>query len=206
MKLQRLAFSIVFAGLALGSSGVLAEGSAEAGQAKTTTCIACHGVDGNSANPEWPSLAGQSSAYLIKQMKAFKDGKRQDPLMTPMAQLLSEEDIKDLAAYYAQQVNSGLEASPSKVAEGQRLYRGGDPLAGIAACIACHGPNGKGMAAAGYPALRGQHATYTANQLKAYRSGARTTDQEHNRMMRDVANRLTDAQIEAVAQYVQGLR
>lgn len=205
MKLQRLAFSIVFSGLAFGSTA-FAEGSAEEGQQKATPCVACHGVNGNSANPEWPSLAGQSGAYIVKQLKAFKAGERQNPLMTPMAQPLSDDDMEDLAAYYSQQTPTGLEADPSKVAQGQRLYRGGDPLAGIAACTACHGPSGKGVAAAGYPALQGQHATYVVAQLKAYRAGSRTTDQPQNRMMRDVANRLTDAQIEAVAQYVQGLR
>ena len=205
MKLQRFAFSIVISGLAL-SSPALGEGSAEEGQAKAAPCVACHGVNGNSANPEWPSLAGQSGPYIIKQLKAFKGGERQNPLMTPMAQPLSDDDMEDLAAYYSKQTPTGLEAAAAKVAEGQRLYRGGDPLAGIAACTACHGPSGKGIAAAGYPSLQGQHATYVSAQLKAYRSGARTTDQPQNRMMRDVANRLTDAQIEAVAQYVQGLR
>lgn len=206
MKLQRLAFSIVFSGLAF-SSSVLAEGSAEEGQAKAGTCVACHGVNGNSANPEWPTLAGQSGPYIIKQLKAFKSGERQNPLMTPMAQPLSDDDMEDLAAYYSQQTPTALlETEPSKVSAGQRLYRGGDPVAGIAACTACHGPTGKGVAAAGYPALKGQHATYIAAQLRAYRAGTRTTDQAQNRMMRDVANRLTDAQIDAVAQYVQGLR
>lgn len=205
MKLQRLAFSIVLSGLAF-SSPVLGEGSAEEGQAKSTPCVACHGVNGNSANPEWPSLAGQSAPYIVKQLKAFKSGERQNPLMTPMAQPLSDDDIEDLAAYYSQQTRTGLEADASKVAEGQRLYRGGDPVTGIPACTACHGPSGKGVAAAGYPALQGQHATYVAAQLRAYRAGTRTTDQALNRMMRDVANRLTDAQIDAVAQYVQGLR
>lgn len=207
MKLQRLAFSIVFSGLALSSPQVLGQGSAEEGQAKATPCVACHGVDGNSANPEWPSLAGQSAPYIVQQLKAFKAGERQDPLMTPMAMPLSDKDMEDLGAYYAQQRSNGaLEAEPSKVEEGQRLYRGGDPVGNIAACTACHGPNGKGMAAAGYPSLQGQHATYVVKQLKAYRAGTRTTDQSNGRMMRDVAARLTDAQIEAVAQYIQGLR
>jgi cytochrome c553 len=210
MKLQRLALSIVFTGLALSlltlSSRVLAEGSVEEGQTKANPCVACHGVNGNSANPEWPSLAGQSASYIIKQLKAYKIGERQNPLMTPMAQPLSDDDMEDLAAYYSKQTRTGLEAEPSKVAEGRRLYRGGDPVAGIAACTACHGPNGLGMAAAGYPSLQGQHATYVAAQLKAYRSGTRKTDQPQNQMMRNVANRLTDAQIDAVAAYVQGLR
>lgn len=205
MKLHGLALSVVLSGLAL-SSPALGEGSAEEGQAKATPCIACHGPDGNSVNPEWPNLAGQSASYIVRQLQAFKSGERQNPLMSPMATPLSDDDMEDLAAYYSQQRPAGLEADASKVNDGQRLYRGGDPVAGISACIACHGPNGRGMPAAGYPSLQGQHATYIAAQLRAYRSGTRTTDQPFNRMMRDVANRLTDDQIEAVAQYVQGLR
>jgi cytochrome c553 len=205
MKLQRLALSMVLGGLAL-SSPALGDGSAEEGQAKAGPCVACHGVNGNSANPQWPSLAGQNGPYIIKQLKAFKAGDRQDPLMTPMATPLTDDDIQDLAAHFQAQTPTGLEAEPSKVAEGQRLYRGGDPVAGIAACTSCHGPNGRGMAAASFPSIRGQHATYVATQLKAYRSGARKTDQAQNQMMRNVANRLTDSQIDAVAAYVQGLR
>jgi cytochrome c553 len=205
MKLQRLALSMVLGGLAL-SSPVLGDGSVEEGQTKATPCVACHGVNGNSANPQWPSLAGQNGPYVVKQLKAFKAGERQDPLMSPMAAPLSDDDIEDLAAYFQAQAPAGLEAEPSKVAAGQRLYRGGDPVAGIAACTSCHGPNGRGVAAAGYPSIRGQHATYVATQLKAYRSGTRKTDQAQNQMMRNVANRLTDAQIDAVAAYVQGLR
>jgi cytochrome c553 len=205
MKLQRLALSMVLVGLAL-SSPVLGDGSAEEGQAKAGPCVACHGVNGNSANPQWPNLAAQNGPYIIKQLKAFKAGDRQDPLMSPMAAPLSDDDMEDLAAYFQTQTPTGLEAEPSKVAEGQRLYRGGDPVAGIAACTSCHGPNGRGMAAASFPSIRGQHATYVATQLKAYRSGARRTDQAQNQMMRNVANRLTDSQIDAVAAYVQGLR
>jgi cytochrome c553 len=205
MKLQRLVMSVVLGGLAL-SSPVLGDGSVEEGQTKATPCVACHGVNGNSANPQWPSLAGQSAPYIIKQLKAFKAGERQDPLMSPMAAPLSDDDIEDLAAFFQTQTATGLEAEPSKVAVGQRLYRGGDPVAGIAACTSCHGPNGRGVAAAGFPAIRGQHATYVATQLKAYRAGTRKTDQAQNQMMRDVANRLTDSQIDAVASYVQGLR
>lgn len=207
MKFKRLGLSIVIGGLAFGTSVLadgLVQGSAEAGQAKATPCIACHGADGNSVNPEWPNLAGQGAPYIIQQLKAFKSGERQDLLMSPMAQPLSEEDMADLAAYYSQQRPAGGEADPSMVAEGERLYRGGDPVAGIPACIACHSPTGRGMPASAYPSLQGQHATYVAAQLRAYRAGTRTTDP--NRMMRDTANRLTDAQIDAVAQYVQGLR
>jgi len=181
-----------------------ADGSVEEGQSKATACIACHGPNGNSSNPEWPNLAGQNETYTKRQLQAFKSGARKDPLMTPMATGLSEDDMDDLAAYFAQQTLQGLEADPGKVALGPRLYRGGDLRLGTAACGACHGPGGDGNAAAGYPAIQGQHAVYTAAELRAYRSGTRQTDP--SQMMRTVASTLTDEQIDAVASYLQGLR
>lgn len=202
MKLQSIALLCVLNGLIAGSA--LAEGTAEAGQAKSTPCVACHGVDGNSLNPVWPTLAGQHPSYIVKQLKAFKSGARQDPMMSPMAAPLSEQDMEDLAAYFASKTPNGLEAEPSKVSLGQRLFRGGDEKTGLAACEACHGPGGDGNPAAQYPSIRGQHATYVATQLKNYRSGTRQTDQ--NQMMRNVAATMTDEQIAAVAAYVQGLR
>ncbi|HWK74511.1 MAG TPA: c-type cytochrome [Povalibacter sp.] len=186
------------------SAPAFAEGSAEAGQAKAATCVACHGVDGNSVNPEWPTIAGQHPDYIVKQLKAFKSGARQNVLMSPMAAPLSDADIDDLAAYFSSQIANGLEAEPSKVSLGQRLYRAGDAETGVAACGSCHGPTGHGNPAAEYPSIRGQHSTYLEAQLKAYRSGTRQTDQ--NQMMRGVAHALTDEQIAAVASYVQGLR
>lgn len=203
MKLQPIALLPVLFGLAL-NAPVFAEGTAEAGQAKATTCVACHGVDGNSSNPQWPSIAGQHPQYIAKQLKAFKSGTRQDPLMSPMAAPLSDADIDDLAAYFSSQTANGLEADASKVALGQRLYRGGDANTGVAACAACHGPAGHGNPTALYPSIRGQHSTYVETQLKAYRGGTRQTDQ--NQMMRNVASALSDEQIAAVAAYVQGLR
>jgi cytochrome c553 len=190
--------------VSLGSSAAFAEGSAQAGQSKSATCVACHGVDGNSVNPEWPSIAGQHSTYIVKQLKAFKGGTRQNPLMTPMAQPLSDQDIEDLAAFYTAQTARGGEADKAKVEAGQKLYRGGNSTAAVAACIACHGPNGKGNEPAGYPSIRGQHAKYVEMQLNAYKSGQRGTDA--NKMMRDVAAKLTADEITAVASYVQGLR
>ncbi|MBB6092715.1 cytochrome c553 [Povalibacter uvarum] len=181
-----------------------AEGTAEAGQAKSSTCVACHGVDGNSVNPEWPTIAGQHGEYIVKQLKAFKSGARQNVLMSPMAAGLSDADMADLAAYFSSQTANGLEADAGKVTLGQRLYRAGDTERGIAACTSCHGPSGRGNPTALYPSLHGQHATYVEAQLKAYRSGTRQTDQ--NQMMRDVTKLLTDEQIAAVAAYVQGLR
>lgn len=208
MKFQPIALLSVLCGLALNSSvvaeGTVGQGTVEAGQAKSTTCVACHGVDGNSSNPQWPTIAGQHPQYIVKQLKAFKSGARQDPLMSPMAAPLSEADINDLAAYFSSQTATGLEADAAKVTLGQRLYRGGDANTGVAACAACHGPAGHGNPTAAYPSIHGQHSTYVETQLKAYRSGTRQTDP--NQMMRNVANALSDEQIAAVAAYVQGLR
>jgi cytochrome c553 len=181
-----------------------AEGSVEEGQAKSATCVACHGVNGNSANPEWPSLAGQHADYIFKQLQAFKAGERQNVLMSPIAITLSEDDMADLAAYYAKQTPTGGETDPSKIELGQRVYRGGDQETKVAACVGCHGPAGSGNPTAAYPSIKGQHATYTAAQLRAFRAGARTTDQ--NQIMRDVARSMSDEQIDAVAAYIQGLR
>lgn len=213
MKVQSIALSLAWCGVLLSSAGRTAEtaagvapGSVEAGQTKAASCVACHGVGGNSVNPVWPTLAGQHSQYIVKQLKAFKNDERTDPLMTPMAKPLSDADMEDLGAYFAAQPAAGLEADPSKVTDGQRLYRGGEPVNGIAACAACHGPAGAGNPVAKYPAIRSQHAAYIAAQLKAYRSGARKTDQPQNQMMRNVAAKLSDVQIDAVAAYIQGLR
>jgi cytochrome c553 len=203
MKPSALASLFVLCSLGV-SAGALAEGSAEKGESKSTACIACHGPGGNSVNPEWPSLAGQGQAYTHKQLQAFKGGARKNPLMTPMAMGLSEEDMADLAAYFAGQKPTGLEADPGKLAVGQRVYRSGDPKNGVPACAACHGPGGDGNAPAAYPALRGQYATYVAAQLRNYRAGTRQTDA--SQMMRTVASTMTDEQIDAVASYVQGLR
>src|SRR3954452_18137607 len=166
MKREPIALLSLLCGLYL-SGPAMAEGSAEAGQTKSTPCVACHGVGGNSANPEWPNLAGQHQQYIVKQLKAFKSGVRQNPLMTPQAQPLSEADMEDLGAYFSSQTATGLEADASKVEQGQRLFRSGDPEKGIAACGSCHGPAGRGNPTALYPSIRGQHATYVEAQLKA---------------------------------------
>lgn len=181
-----------------------AAGSKEDGQAKSATCVACHGVDGNSPNPEWPSLAGQHAAYIERQLKSFQTSERQNDLMSPMAMILSDQDVADLAAYFSSQAARGGETEPSKLALGQRLYRSGNLGANVAACAGCHGPAGRGNPMAGYPSIQGQHATYIAAQLRAYQAGARKTDP--NQMMRNVAARLSPEEIDAVASYVQGLR
>lgn len=204
MKLSAVAPVFVLA-LGLGASAAaLGAGSADEGQSKSTACIACHGPNGNSSNPEWPNLAGQHEQYIRKQLQSFKSGARKNPLMTPMAMGLSDDDMDDLAAYFAAQKATGLEADASKLVAGQRVYRSGDPKTGAPACASCHGPTGDGNPPASYPALRGQYATYVAAQLRAYRAGTRQTDP--NQMMRNVASTMSDDQIEAVASYVQGLR
>jgi len=190
---------------ALGCSlPAFAAGSVEAGQAKSATCGACHGMDGNSPSPEWPNLAGQHAAYIQSQLQAFKAGERRNDLMSPMAMILSDEDMADLAAYFAAQKVRGGETEPSKLALGQRIYRAGNAEKGLIACAGCHGPNGRGNPLAGYASIHGQHALYVANQLRAYKSGARATDP--NQMMRNVTALLSDEEIDAVASYVQGLR
>lgn len=197
-------------GLALVATQVQAEslvdGSAEAGKAKAITCTACHGAEGNSANPMWPNIAGQNAPYLQAQLTAFKNGSRMDPVMSSQAMLLSDEDIADLAVYFeslpaaAQPV-----ADADSVSRGEALYRGGNTADGVPACLACHGPTGRGNPAALYPSLHGQHATYTAKQLNDYASGARQTDGK-TRIMRDIAGRLSDKDIAALSSYIQGLR
>ena len=203
MKLQSIALLSVLCCLSA-SAASPAEGSAEEGQTKSATCVACHGPNGNSPNPEWPTIAGQHGPYILKQLQAFKSGARQNPLMSPIAMTLSEDDMADLAAYYSTQTRTGLEADPGKVELGQRVYRGGDLQNNVAACSGCHGPRGQGNPTALYPSIQGQHATYVAAQLRAYRAGTRQTDQ--NQIMRDVTHTMSDDQIEAVAAYVQGLR
>ncbi len=181
-----------------------AAGTKEAGQAKAATCSACHGMDGNSVNPEWPNLAGQHETYILKQLNAFHGGKRQNPLMSPMAAILSEQDMADLAAYFSSQTIRGGETDPSKLKLGQRVYRSGNVEGRVMACAGCHGPTGRGNAPAAFPSLQGQQATYVAIQLRAYKAGTRDTDP--NQMMRDMAAALSDEEIDAVASYVQGLR
>lgn len=190
----------------------LVDGDAAAGKSKAVTCSACHGSEGNSVAPAWPNIAGQNANYIVAQLKAFQTGEndapalRSDPLMTSMAMPLSDEDIRDLAVYF-----EGLPAAANSVADqktlarAEALYRGGNNETKAAACLACHGPAGRGNPAATYPALNGQHAQYTAKQLHDYASGARKSDGKTH-IMRDIAGRLSDEDIDAIASYVQGLK
>lgn len=196
---------VTLAGLALAASlPVGAAGDKTAGKAKSAVCAACHGADGNSVNPEWPKLAGQHESYVYKQLQEFKSGSRQDALMAGQVAALSDQDMQDLAAFFASQTATEGQAKDENLELGEALYRGGNNSAGIAACMGCHAPNGNGNPMAKFPGLSGQHATYTIKQLKDFRSGTRANDA--GKMMRNVAVRMTDAEIEAVANYISGLK
>jgi len=179
-------------------------GNAQSGATKAVVCQACHGANGNSANGQWPSLAGLGAAYIAEQLQNFKDGKRNNPVMMPLAAPLSAQDMADLGAYFASQVNTGLEADPSYWQAGEQLYRGGDRARGIPACTACHGPTGYGNEPAKFPALRGQHAEYVVKQLTDWAAGTRPPGA--GGIMPTIAKRLTPEDMRNLASYVQGLR
>lgn len=181
-------------------------GSSEAGKAKVESCVACHGVNGNSVVPNWPKLAGQHESYLVKQLKEFQQGEqgpRNNPSMYGMVINLTEQDIADIAAYYAAEEQTLGQAKPEFVALGEKIYRGGNIEKSIPACLACHGPSGKGNAPAKYPRLSGQHSDYTELQLKAFRDGTRKNDPSG--MMQQIAARMSDEEIKAVSSYIEGL-
>ncbi|HWQ36986.1 MAG TPA: c-type cytochrome [Burkholderiales bacterium] len=180
-------------------------GDAARGQAVANqVCAVCHGSDGNSPLPANPNLAGQHPEYLYKQLREFKSGVRSNPIMMGMVTALSDEDLRNVAAHYAAQRPRGLAAQDAHlVALGRKLFRGGNADKGIAACAGCHSPNGAGIPVQ-YPRIAGQHAEYTANQLRAFRAGERANDE--NQMMRSIASRLSDQEISALADYLAGLR
>lgn len=185
-------------------------GDASRGKELTAICAACHGADGNSAAPAFPKLAGLGEKYLLKQMQDIRDGARPVPTMVGQVDGKSDQELADMAAFYAGQSRSGAQADPELVALGEKVYRAGVAERNVAACSACHSPNGKGNAPAGFPALAGQHADYIAAQLKAYRKGyedetGRTNDGD-TRIMRSTAFGLSDKEIEAVASYASGLK
>jgi len=188
------------------------DGDATRGTAKAAVCSACHGPNGNSSSPEWPRLAGQSAVYVAEQLRLFRAGVRSNPVMKPLASTLSDQDIDDLAVYYQAQTPAGLEADPSYWRSGEALYLRGDRAHDVPACVACHGPVGRGNFAAGYPALRAQQSVYVVKQLNDYASGARytaakpATASRNGGMMFTIAARLSPEQIRDVASYVQGMR
>lgn len=200
MSYKQLIASILFVAVAAGAQ---AAGDATAGKAKAGVCAGCHGVNGNSTNPLWPKLNGQHDKYLAKQLADFKAGKRKDPLMLGQVAGLSSQDMNNLAAFFAKQSATMGQADKTKVALGEKIYRGGNSAKGVAACIGCHGPTGAGNPPAGFPSVGGQHAAYSVKALKDFRNSVRANDM--NGMMRNVASKMSDKEIEAVASYMSGL-
>jgi cytochrome c553 len=207
-----------------------ARGKVEDGATKAGVCIACHGPNGNSSIPEWPNLAGQSAVYIAEQVRLFKSKARVNPVMQPVVDPLTDQDIDDIAVYFEAQTPAGLEADPSYWQAGEMLYRRGDTARNIPACVACHGPVGLGNMGAGYPALRAQHSVYTVKQLNDFAKGVRypapaaeataaegsqaaapapqstRAPSRNGPMMITIAQRLTPEDIRNVASYIQGLR
>lgn len=182
-------------------------GNADAGKTKSQPCAACHGPDGNSTVPNWPKLAGQHQNYLVKQLKEYKEGEkgpRNEPSMYAMAAPLSDQDIADLASFYATQTISTGKVKAEWLNLGERIYRGGNVTTGVTACMACHGPDGKGNEAATFPRLAGQHAQYLADQLRRFREGKRSNSP--NGMMEITSHRMSDEEITAVSSYIEGLQ
>lgn len=202
--------------LALSASGATAlaagappagepRGDAEAGADKATVCAACHGQAGEAIMGTYPNLGGQHYSYLLQQMRAFRSGERQAALMAGQVDNLSDEDLRDISAFYAEMPLIEGVAGDADLELGERIYRAGIADEGIPACGACHSPTGMGNGPAAFPVLSGQNADYVAAQLRAYRDGERSTDEAMGQMMRGVADELEDDEIEAVSAYVQGL-
>ena len=177
---------------------------AEAGKAKSAVCAACHGADGNSSNPMWPSLAGQHASYTYKQLSDFKAGRRINASMSGMVAGLSDDDMKNLAAYYETQNPGPVAFDVELIVKGESIYRGGITETGVAACMGCHSPSGKGNGPAGWPSLKGQYPEYIVAQLQAFKQGARANDP--GRMMGNLVGRMSEMEMKAVAAYVAGIQ
>lgn len=188
------------------SNLALAAGDPQAGQAKAAVCSACHGMDGNSQIPQWPKIAGQHEDYIARQTRMVRDQQRVVPQMYPIVMNLSDQDIADIAAWYASQTITPGVADDALVETGSKLYHGGDRARGIPACMACHGPAGLGVPGIGWPMVRAQHAAYTADRLRRYRNGEVNGPKDANSaIMAAIAKQLSDAEIEALASYIEGL-
>jgi len=177
---------------------------AEAGKAKSAVCAACHGADGNSSNPMWPSIAGQHASYVYKQLSDFKANRRINASMSGMVAGLSDDDMKNLAAYYETQSPRPVAFDAELIAKGESIYRGGITETGVAACMGCHSPSGEGNGPAGWPSLKGQYPEYIVAQLQAFKQGARANDS--GKMMRNLVGRMSDMEMKAVAAYVAGIQ
>jgi len=176
----------------------------EAGKAKSASCAACHGADGNSVNPMWPTLAGQHASYLVKQLMDFKQGRRENAVMAGMVAGLNDDDMKDLAAYFESQAPKAVAFDGELIEKGENIYRGGITETQMAACMGCHSPSGQGNGPAGWPALRSQHPEYIVAQLQNFKSGSRANDA--GGMMRNLVGRMSEAEMKAVAAYVAGIQ
>ena len=188
------------------TSGSAIAGNAEAGKTKSAACGGCHGVDGNSPVADFPKLAGQNEAYIVKQVKDFKaNSARKNEIMFGMVAAVSDEDAADIGAYFqAQSISQAAPFDEAKAAAGRELYKGGNLQTGIPACQACHGPMGGGTAGIGYPQLGGQYVAYTLAQLKAFKDGTRINDD--NELMRSIVEKLSDEDMDAVANYIASLK
>ena len=175
----------------------------KAGKTKSAVCAACHGADGNSSNAAWPSLAGQHASYIYKQLKDFKEGRRVDITMTGMVAPLSDEDMKDIAAYFEGQQAKPAPFDPGLIAVGESIYRGGITETRVAACMGCHSPSGKGNGPAGWPSLKGLHPEYLVAQLQKFKHGERAND--NGKMMRNVVTRMSEMEMKSVAAYIAGI-
>jgi len=189
--------------LSLGLVVTAQAGDAASGKQLSASCAACHGSDGNSPAASFPKLAGLGEKYLLKQLKDFKSGARANPIMAGQVAVLNESQMGDVAAYYASQTRSVGYAAKDKVALGEKIFRAGNKATGVPACLACHGADGQGMSAAGFPALGGQHGDYIKAQLVAFQEDKRTNDA--SKVMRDIAGRMSNKEVSAVSSYIQGL-
>ncbi len=192
-------------------------GDAKVGQTKAAACGACHGLDGNSSDAQYPKLAAQHERYIARQLALFKTGERENPIMMGMAAALTPQDMRDIGAYFVSQKtlpgvadDTAIKTGPNQgmkfYAVGERMYRGGDAARAIPACMACHGPTGAGNPGPAYPNLAGQHAAYVSAKLTAFRGGLVWGKKEYeNKVMSQVAKNLTDEEIQALATYVNGL-
>ncbi|MBZ0222201.1 MAG: cytochrome c4 [Dokdonella sp.] len=180
-------------------------GDAKAGEAKSAVCAACHGMDGNSTDKQYPKLAGQNEAYIARQVGLFKSQSRQNPIMLGFASTLSPQDAHDLGAFFASKTILPGVADEKLVARGQALYRGGDASLGVPACMACHGPDGRGIAGAGFPELGGQWADYVQAKLTEWKNGTTWGKDTNAQIMPTIAKRLSAEDIAAVSSYVEGL-
>lgn len=196
-----LAITMGVAGMAHAQQEI--EGDPAVGREAAQVCAACHGANGISAVPMFPNLAGQQASYLAKQITDIRDGVRAVPQMAGIVANLSDQDITDLAAYYAELDPNLGQADPALAEQGRKLYRAGDLAKGVPACTACHTPTGQGIGTAKFPALSGQHPEYTASTLQDFASGARSNDP--SAIMRDIASKMSDEEMQAVANYVYGL-